>query len=335
VKALPQPARRLQGVLILTILVVGSLLAAKTPVQQGRAASAPPCETPGWFPSEFGLKDHHIFWHGGYYYLLSNYLPSNSLSPKEDRFVYARSADLCHWEQLESVLPERTPGAWDEKFIWAPFVYREDGTYYLYYTGVTESYTQHILLATTLDPSEPASWAKQEMAFRPDHAGMLWAEGAWADCRDPTLIKVGDLYYLYYAGRDQAGGIIGAAVAPSVLGPWSDLGSVIPPIPNGMPESPAVVHYAGRFYLFYNLSRVGGYYRIGESPLGPWGAALPFRPGWAHEVWQDVNGEWLTSYLTVYAVSIDSLTWDAFFNPPRPFIGQIQSRLALPTVFRP
>jgi hypothetical protein len=328
---LPRRASR-----ILIFVMIAICLMVGTSHLNSRAAFTPACDNPGWFPVDFGLKDHHIFWHTGYYYLISIYLPYGSPpQPAEDRFVYARSQDLCTWENLAPVLPNRPPGGWDEKAIWAPFVFQEGDVYYLYYTGVTDDYTQSILLATSSDPSQPEAWETQDMVFQPNHPGSLWVAGAWADCRDPTLIKVDDLYFLYYTARDQAGGIIGAATSPSPSGPWNDLGSIIPPVISGMPESPAVAHYGDAYYLFYNLSTVGEYYRIGESPTGPWSEALPFRPGWAHEVWQDTSGEWLTSYLTDYTVSIDLLTWDAFTTPARPFIGLILSHLTLPVVFRP
>jgi beta-xylosidase len=297
---------------------------------------APPCDNPGWFPIEFGLKDHHVFWHDGYYYLISIYLPyGDPAPPKEDRFAYARSQDLCTWETLEPVLPNRNPGTWDEKAIWAPFVYYQEGIYYLYYTGVTNDYTQSILLATTADPATPASWETQEMVFQPNHPGTLWTAGAWADCRDPTLFKEGDLYYLYYSGHDQDGAIIGVATAPTPAGPWSDQGSIMPSLVSDTPESPTIARYSDRYYLFYTLSYLGGYYRIGDSPTGPWQPALPFRPGWAHEVWQDANQEWLTSFMSGDNIAIAQLTWDAVSNPIRPFIGLIQAHLFLPAVFSP
>jgi hypothetical protein len=301
-----------------------------------QAAFDPPCNDPGWFTTEFGLKDHNIFWYAGYYYLISIYLPYGEPSPPaEDRFVYARSQDLCAWETLAPVLPNRIPGTWDEKAIWAPFVYQEEGVYYLYYTGVTNDYTQSILLATTTDPATPSSWEIQEMVFQPDHDGMFWTAGAWADCRDPTLFKEDDLYYLYYSGRDQTGAILGVATAPTPVGPWSDQGSIISPLVNDTPESPTIARYGDHYYLFYTLSYDGGYYRIGDHPTGPWQDPLPFRPGWAHEVWQDASREWMTSYVSGYDVAIAPLTWDSLSNPIRPFIGLIQTHLFLPTVYNP
>jgi hypothetical protein len=159
---------------------------------------------------------------------------------------------------------------------------------------------------------------------------MVWEAGQWADCRDPTVIKIDQLYYLYYAGRDLAGSIIGMATAPTPEGPWTDHGSILDPDPRVVFESPTVTSFAGVFYLVYTLSGSGGYFRVGASPAGPWGIAIPFRPGWAHEIWQGVSGEWFTSYLTDYTVTISSVTWDAFFEPPYPTIGSSVQHLFLP-----
>jgi hypothetical protein len=76
-----------------------------------------PCDKPGWFPEDFGLKDHTIFWYKDYYYIAANYLPG------EKKFAYGRSPDLCNWEVLEPILDERIPGSWDEMAVWSPYVF--------------------------------------------------------------------------------------------------------------------------------------------------------------------------------------------------------------------
>ena len=284
------------------------------------------CETMGWFPSDIGLKDHHLFFFKGYYYLVSNLVGS------EDRFAYARSQDFCAWETLPTILGPSTHGLWDEMAVWAPFVYEEDEVYYLYYTGVTRKFTQSIMAATTSNPKDPTSWQAQGMIFQPDHPGMLWEAGQWADARDPTVIKTGGIYYLYYTGRDISGGIIGMATAPSPLGPWRDWGSIIPAVASGMLESPTLARFDGTYYLFYHHTGRGEYFRAGSSPGGPWGDPQPIRPGLAHEVWQDRTDEWFTSYLTDYSVTISPLTWDTFFSPAQPWIGDDVYHQIMPVV---
>ena len=289
-------------------------------IQSADAANQGECDTMGWYPTEFGLKDHHIFWHDGYYYLVSIYVPleDNDLLA-QTKFAYARSSDLCAWEELSPILDSGAFGTWEA--IWAPYVYEENSIYYLYYTGVTKESTQMIALATSDDPSDPNSWILQDkMIFRPDHSGMIWEIGQPADCRDPTVIKMETVYYLYYAGRDISGSIIGLATSISPEGPWTDWGSIITSEPNAILESPTIAQYGNAYYLFHNRGIEGEHYQIGPSPGGPWGNPIQISPGWAHEVWQNIAGEWYTSYLTDYSVTISPLWWDTAFEPAHPTI---------------
>jgi predicted GH43/DUF377 family glycosyl hydrolase len=307
-----------------------------------------PCEQPGWFPNEFGLKDHTIFEYDGLHYLASIYLAETG---NEQQFAYASSADLCEWTDLGGILGIRRPGGWDEYRIWAPFVYEEGGVYYMYYTGVTgvsglaepEPLAQSIMLATTGDPSDPGSWIERGVVFQPDHDGMIWGGfDTWSDCRDATVIRVGSQYYLYYTGLDYDSdlrtsvGIIGLASSSSPLGPWLDQGAILK-LAGAMPESPTVTVRDGVYYLFYNHAGaevLGGMVRHGPTPAGPWTQASPFRPGWAHEVWTGRDGKPHTSYLEGYQVTIQQLTWDSFYKPPQPFIGEAVYRVFAPLVAR-
>ena len=167
----PPVHRRFQVVLL--VLLAGLFLAFPS----GRATARPAyyagadpagCETPGWFPEEFGLKDHSIFWYAPYYYIVSNLIPG------ENRFAYARSKDLCSWEVLPPILNARIRGSWEESSIWAPFVLEEDGVFYMYYTGVNFNFTQSIMLATSTNPADPASWQSQGMIFQPSHGEIKW-----------------------------------------------------------------------------------------------------------------------------------------------------------------
>ena len=287
-----------------------------------------PCDKLGWFPEDFGLKDHTIFWYMDYYYIAANYLPG------ETKFAYGRSPDLCNWEVLEPILDERIPGTWDEMAVWSPYVFLENGTYFLYFTGVTQEFTQSILLATSNDPANPNAWEMQEMVFQPAHPGSTWQETGWSDNRDPMLAKVGDVYYLYYSAYDEQGGIIGVATADSPSGEWMDWGSIIPPEPGSVPESASLFFHDSFFYLFYHLSGQPETYRIGASQTGPWLEAEVFIPGWAHEVWTGVDGYTYTSFLTDYSVSISPLSWNPYTQPPRPFIGADYYRTLIPLVVR-
>jgi beta-xylosidase len=319
--------------LVLCLAVVSSCRTWKangaTPPAKSTALEFP-CQTPGWFPTDFRLKDHSVFGYEGSYYIASIYLPG------EMQFAYARSADLCNWETLTPILAERVPGSWDENVIWAPFVYGEAGVYYLYYTGVTQEYTQSILLAISTDPSNPDAWQPQGVVFQPAHPDMVWEPGAWSDCRDASVIKVGDLYYMVYTGMDQHGSIIGLATSPTPGGPWQDWGAILsfPGMFSAVAESPTLFRYAGLYYLLYNNVQTGGEYRIGASPAGPWIGPFAFRPGWAHEIWQGQDGLEYVSFLVDYSIHISPLSWDALFQPPLPYIGESIYHSFLPFAMR-
>lgn len=325
------------------------------------AGNSAPCDQPGWFPDGFGLKDHTVFWFDGLYYIAAIYLESDTLGGKW--FAYAASPDLCHWNDLGGILKERPPGSWDQALIWAPYVHEEDGVYYMFYTGVTSAFAQSIMLATSTNPADPNSWERQGVVFQPTHAGSVWGGfDTWSDCRDPTVVKVGNLYFLYYTGLDNDGGIVGLATASSPLGPWADQGAIVTS-QGSMPESPTLTFHNGLYYLLYNdvsgaglgeafrygprpagwdriydgrlvSAGLGEVYRYGPTPAGPWSAVHPFGPGWAHEIWLGQDQASYTSFLTDYTVTIRPLNWDYFYDPPHPFIGEAVHRVFLPLLLR-
>jgi len=309
-------------VLLALVLMAGGDQLASGPSfadQESPITDLSSCDRLGWFPDEFGLKDHTVFWHDGWYYIASIYLGDDDW---EDRFVYARSEDLCSWEYLGDILEERTSG-WESSAIWAPFVLAEGEVFYMYYTGVAPGGTQSILLASSTDPTTADSWEGQGLIFQPSHESMVWPGlGEWSDCRDPTVRRWGSRYYLYYAGQDEAGGIVGIATSESPGGPWQDWGAILT-VPDSMLESPTVTLYDGWYYLMYNRTDgTGEEMRVGPTPSGPWSESRLLRPGWAHEVWKTPDDVWMTSYLTTNQVSIQPVSWDDAHSPPWPFIGE-------------
>jgi hypothetical protein len=297
-----------------------------------------PCDQPGWFPKTFGLKDHSVFFYDGYTYIVSIYLPG------ENRFAYARSKDWCSWEDLGPILLERVPGSPDEMAIWAPFVFVENGMFFMFFTGVTNQFTQRIMLATTSNPADPLSWRIEGVIFQPNHPQAVWTKGEWADCRDPTVLKIDETYYLYYTGRNHGPdgdyGIVGLATADSLDGPWVDLGEIIvltpPPLLllNGIPESSTVYKYQGYYYLFYHDTSIGEEYRISHTPSGPWSGPYPIQPGWAHEIWAYEDGRTYASFLTDYTITISPVAWTINMVPPKPFLCKEITQIFMPVAIK-
>lgn len=312
------------GWLVLLSFVIGALPSGNARPIAGE------CSPLGWFPTSFGLKDHTVFQYDGYYYIASIYLPG------EQQFAYARSLDLCNWEDLGPILTERTPGDWDAMAIWAPYVFETDGQYYMYYTGVTPDFTQSIMLATSSNPADPDAWVEIGMIFQPSHLGALWVPDAWADCRDPHVIFADGLYYLFYTGTDATGGIVGVASAPTPYGPWTDLGPVIPPTLDHIYESATAFFREGTYYLTYheiiNHVSAGTFSLISTTPGGLYTQPVSAPPGWAHEFWQDAENNWYTSYLTTYTITISPVQWLPYGDPPRPLIGEELHFFFLPAI---
>jgi hypothetical protein len=245
----------------------------------------------------------------------------------------ARSKDLVRWEALGTALGTRT--AEDRSMVWAPHVVESKGVYYMFYTGVTTpkegQWCQRILVASARVPDNPASWkragevkfiveGKAQDWFRPSHAGAVWSDGAWADCRDPMVLEQGGTWHMFYTGRDAGAGICGVATAPSVLGPWTDRGAVLEVANPTIPESCFVLRDPeGGFVMVFNHAAGGPGSTVARSrSLVPVNGKLPFtrlealeqstKPGlkgWAHEFLPRSGTGVLAAYLTGYFITFE------------------------------
>lgn len=96
---------------------------------------------------------------------------------------------------------------------------------------------------------------------------------------DPTILRVGDTYYLYNVGQR-----IFIHTAPSMAGPWTHVGnlldgnSVIPKGDRAAPWAPTVIEFDGTYYCYYSVSKAG----CRDSAIG---VATSNSPGPGH--WYD------------------------------------------------
>lgn len=94
---------------------------------------------------------------------------------------------------------------------------------------------------------------------------------------DPTIIRVGDEYYLYNVGEH-----IFIYTAPSMAGPWQKIGSVLDAnsmIDKGdraVPWAPSVIAVGQTYYCFYSVSRAG----CRDSAIGVATSASPGPGNW-------------------------------------------------------
>jgi hypothetical protein len=274
------------------------------------------------------VKDHTLFAYQDAFYLVTMVETTQAKQQEErgsETLACARTEDFCTWDYLGVALRTGEEGTADETALWAPYVVQEGETSYLFYTGVNRHFAQSIMLATSTTPDDPRSWSRRGVVFRPHHEGMIYAgEESWSDARDPMVLPYEGRYYLYYTGRDIAGGIVGVAMAESLEGPWRDLGAVLRTSHEVMPESPFVVEAHGFFYLFYNAAHIGEQWVWGPSPFGPWQPPPTDEgPGWAYD-FLFTGVTWLASFVMGDGrhIGFAPVFWDTSHDPPRPFARQ-------------
>ncbi len=209
----------------------------------------------------------------------------------EARIGHAVSFDLLHWTVLDPVLHTGPPDALDHAHLYAPYVFEDDGTYYMYYSGNKRDFTagEYMLAATSTDLF---TWTKVETG------PVLLPNPAWAfyhpeimqeiregpvSGRDPHLLrdpKYG--YILYYASElrgttengfnDREAACIAASTSPDLKN-WTDRGPVLvrrverlETNRHAQPESPCVVRRDGRYYLFWK-GEGGTYSAVSDDPF--------------------------------------------------------------------
>ncbi len=262
----------------------------------------------------------------------------------------ARSGDLFHWEHLGTALTNRT--AEDRSMVWAPHVVQSKGVYYMFYTGVTTpkpgQWCQRILVASSRTPDDPKSWqrstnvqfmvgGKAQSWFRPDHPGAVWSDQTWADCRDPMVLEKHGTWHMFYSGRDPGVGICGVATAPSLLGPWTDCGTLLTVSDPTIPESCFVMESPeGSYVMVFNHAGPGGGIKVARSAslvpvddLPPFAnvetlveSTKPGLKGWAHEFLPQKDKP-LSAYLTGYFITFEKAR---FVKAPRGWtIGALSS----------
>jgi predicted GH43/DUF377 family glycosyl hydrolase len=188
-------------------------------------------------------------------------------------FGHAISYDLVNWHTEKPVLETRED-AFDSYQVWAPHIIEHEGSYWMYYTGVTDSATQAICLATSKDLYH---WERHEA--NPLFNSLPWGhwdESFWSDCRDPMILKEGDTFFCYYTagrmvpGTEQYEYCLGISSSTDLIH-WKDEGyrRLIHTLETP-PESPFVVKRNGEFYLFYTNYKHGIVYIKSSDPLHGW-----------------------------------------------------------------
>lgn len=275
---------------------------------------------PGGYTVDHAIIKKGDFWHLVYIRgIAGTDWPEYPLS----NFGHAVSRDLVNWEVRKPVL-ETVPGNVESYQVWAPHIIQHDGLYWIFYTGVNDSATQTICLATSPDLE---NWTRHER--NPLFNSLPWGhwdDRQWSDCRDPMVLKAGDTFYCYYtAGRiipenGEHEYCLGIATSKDLLN-WKDEGFRTLVHSRSTPaESPFVVERNGEFYLFYTNYQHGIVYVKSPDPLHGWkedpGDPHSIIPGVsASEIFRE-DGRWYISYIShmpdcLHFLEIKELVWSA------------------------
>ena len=120
---------------------------------------------------------------------------------------------LTEWiPDLEPILKPGADGEWDEKQVLAPHVLKTDNGYVMYYSGVGDSGTQMIGMATSIDGvtwtkyNDPATtekpYADSDPVFQPGEKG-TW-DAAWV--HQPRVFQTTDGWLMIYRGTSDRNG---------------------------------------------------------------------------------------------------------------------------------
>lgn len=181
----------------------------------------------------------------------------------------AISTDLEHWKDLGTLLEPNLNHPWEAGRVCAGCAYKEDGTYYLFYSaGGTEMphlKNEGIGLAVSQDGVQFERVSDRPLLI-PDETDSWYARcnsGGHFHWRDPYVFKDHDKYYLFICASVRVPGdfqgSVGIAVADRIEGPYKILppaidlsGSALEDWPYYHLERPQVIYRDGKYHLFFS-----------------------------------------------------------------------------------
>ncbi len=218
----------------------------------------------GFKPLSIGIADFSIIKKGNTYHLFHIERRENGfpLFPGNEIFFgHTTTKDFCNWEVHQPAL-FISPDSWDNTHIWAPYVFKHNNTFYMFYTGVNQYGSQSIGLATSKDLFNWKKHKKNPIFTPPKWA--YWHPEKPSPCRDPHIYYENNKFYLLYTASKKTGETcIGIAESANLL-TWKDKGTLYTgpknysfPLKSKIPahaESSCVHKFNDKYYLFIGIN---------------------------------------------------------------------------------
>jgi beta-xylosidase len=137
------------------------------------------------------LKSNNVYW-----LWYAGYPVRSSSLPLNLKIGAATSNDGITWTRASTspVLDKGSPGAWDDGWVESPTVIQVNGTFYMWYTGVSTSLNFQIGLAAS---SDGINWTKQPTPVLSANPANAWENGG---VYAPSVIWDGTHIIMWYVG---------------------------------------------------------------------------------------------------------------------------------------
>ena len=218
-------------------------------------------------PEEGGVKDYSVVKAGATYHIFHISDPRIGWQNRgEKAFVHATTNDFVTWTRHERI--ELKDPSWSGTNVWAPHVFEEAGTYYMFYTGVewssetggTSMNFQRIGLATSTDLFDWTLYNGNGLVLDgPWHDQYDWSvfgtpNESWKnDCRDPFVYHDGDEYVMLNSIRTPSGQMAIALAKSTDLLNWS-WSHHLPVTVGDVSESANMVKVDSTYYVIWTSS---------------------------------------------------------------------------------
>lgn len=212
---------------------------------------------PWYFNDHTFIKGADGTWHT---YAITHPEPADPLDEKNFGHATAQSLTQSPWDEqsfaLSATGEDTGPGEPGDHHIWAPYVLKHDGLYYMYFAGgVVDEPAPHerykMQLATSTDLQH---WERHP-------ANPLFEDGF--DARDPMVLRAGGKWVMYYTANSTPSGgnhIVAYRTSDDLIHWGQKKVAFEHPATGtfgGPTESPFVVHRGDYYYLFVCCD--GGY----------------------------------------------------------------------------